>query len=79
MYLTMVLWQQSLKMVSGVSNGGVENITKSEKLPYLGSIPIKKEIMECADNGKPYALQNEKGKELFSEIVKNILKELNHY
>ena len=35
--------------------------------------------MECADNGKPYALQNEEGKELFSEIVKNIFKELNHY
>ena len=61
------------------SNGGVEKITKSEKLPYLGSIPLVKEIMECADNGKPYALQNEEGKELFSEIVKNIFKELNHY
>ena len=61
------------------SNGGVEKITKSEKLPYLGSIPLIKEIMECADNGKPYALQNEEGKGLFSEIVKNILKELNHY
>ena len=59
-------------------NGGVEKITKSEKLPYLGSIPLMKEIMECADNGKPYALQNEEGKELFSEIVKNIFKELNH-
>ena len=54
-------------------------VTKREKLPYLGSIPLIKEIMECADNGKPYALQNEEGKELFSEIVKNIFKELNHY
>ena len=59
------------------SKGGVEKITKSEKLPYLGSIPLLKEIMECADNGKPYASQNEVGKELFSEIVKNIFKELN--
>ena len=42
-------------------------------------LPLIKEIMECADNGKPYALQNEEGKELFSEIVKNIFKELNHY
>ena len=61
------------------SNGGVEKITKREKLPYLGSIPLLKEIMECADNGTPYALQIEEGKELFSGIVKNIFKELGHY
>ncbi len=60
-------------------NGGIEKFTKSEKLPYLGSIPLLKEIMECADNGTPYASQNDEGKERFNEIVKNIFKELNAF
>ncbi len=61
------------------SNGGVKKITKSEKLPYLGSIPLLKEIMVCADNGTPYASQNNRGKKLFGEIIKKIFKELNTY
>ena len=59
------------------SSGGVQKITNSENLPHLGSIPLSKEIMECADNGTPYVSQNPQGKKLFSEIVKNIFKELN--
>ena len=59
------------------SNGGVEKITKSENIPYLGSIPLKKDIMECADKGKPYASHSAEGKNLFGELVKNIFKELN--
>ena len=59
------------------SSGGVEKVTNSENLPHLGSIPLSKEIMECADNGTPYVLQNPEGKELFSVIVKNIFKQLN--
>ena len=61
------------------SNGGVEKVTKSEKLPYLGSIPLSKKIMECAENGTPYASNNSEGKTVFSEIVKNIFKELNSF
>ena len=61
------------------SNGGVEKITKSENIPYLGSIPFKKDIMEGADKGKPYALHSTEGKNLFSELVNNIFKELNSY
>ena len=61
------------------SNGGVRKITKSENIPYLGSIPLKKDIMECADKGTPYALHSTEGKSLFGELVKNIFKELNSY
>jgi ATP-binding protein involved in chromosome partitioning len=59
------------------SNGGVEKITNSEGLTYLGNIPLLKDIMECADNGTPYASNNSEGKELFVEIVEKIFKELN--
>ena len=59
------------------SNGGVEKITNSEKIPYLGSIPLIKEIMECADKGRPYALHKPEGGELFGELVNKILNELN--
>ena len=61
------------------SNGGVGKITKSENIPYLGSIPLKKDIMECADKGNPYASHSAEGKNLFGELVKNIFKELNAY
>ncbi len=61
------------------SNGGVEKITNIENLPYLGGIPLSKEIMECAENGTPYASNNPVGKTIFSEIVKNIFKELNSF
>ena len=56
------------------SNGGVEKVTNSEKLPYLGSIPLTKKIMECAENGTPYASKHPVGNTIFSEIVKNIFK-----
>ena len=59
------------------SNGGVEKVTISEDLPYLGSIPLSKKIMECAENGTPYASKHPVGKTIFSEIVNNIFKELN--
>ena len=59
------------------SSGGVKKVTNSENLAHLGSIPLSKDIMECADNGTPYVLHNTEGKELFSVIVKNILKQLN--
>ncbi len=59
------------------SSGGVKKVTNSENLPQLGSIPLSKDIMECADNGTPYVLHNPEGKELFSIIVKNIFKQLN--
>ena len=59
------------------SSGGVQKITNSENLQYLGSIPLSKEIMECSDNGTPYVLKNPEGKELFSKIVENIFEELN--
>ena len=59
------------------SNGGVEKVTISENLPYLGSIPLSKKIMECAENGTPYASKHPVGKTIFNEIVNNIFKELN--
>ena len=59
------------------SSDGVQKITNSENLPHLGSIPLSKEIMECADNGMPYVSKNPEGKELFSKIVENIFEELN--
>tara|TARA_B100001057_G_scaffold493744_1_gene588890 strand:+ start:43 stop:1095 length:1053 start_codon:yes stop_codon:yes gene_type:complete len=61
------------------SNGGVKKITNSEKIPYLGSIPLIKEIMECADKGTPYVSFMPEGRKLFGALVKNILKELNSY
>ena len=54
------------------SNGGVKKISSSQNLPFLGNIPLLKEIMECADNGMPYVSKNPEGKELFSKIVENI-------
>ena len=59
------------------SNGGVEKVTKGENLPHLGSIPLSKNIMECAENGTPYASKHPEGKTIFSEIVENVFKELN--
>ena len=59
------------------SSGGVKKVTNSKNLPHLGSIPLTKDIMECADNGTPYVLNNPEGKELFSVIVKDIFKQLN--
>ena len=61
------------------NSGGVEKITDSENLPYLGSIPLSKQIMECADNGIPYVSNNPEGKELFGEIVKRIFKQLDTF
>ena len=61
------------------SKGGVEKITNVENLPYLGSIPLSKEIMECAENGTPYSSNNPEGETIFSEIVKNIFKALNSF
>ena len=61
------------------SNGGVEKVTNSENLPFLGSIPLSKKIMECAENGTPYASKDPVGKTIFSDIVKNIFKELNSF
>ena len=61
------------------SNGGVEKITNSENIPYLGSIPLIKEIMECADKGTPYVSKNIEGRNLFGDIVKNVFKELNSH
>ncbi len=58
------------------SRGGVEKIAHKENLPYLGRIPILKEIMECADKGTPYGTHYPYGKELFTGIIKNIFKEL---
>ncbi len=59
------------------SSGGVKKVANSENLAHLGSIPLSKDIMDCADNGTPYVLHNPKGKEIFSVIVKNIFKQLN--
>ena len=59
------------------SNGGVGKITKSENIPYLGSIPLKKDIMVCADKGTPYVLNSTEGKNIFGELVKNIFQQLN--
>ena len=61
------------------SSGGVKKVTNSENLALLGSIPLSKDIMECADNGTPYVSNHPEGKEIFSEIVKNIFKELNSF
>ena len=61
------------------SSGGAEKITKSENIPYLGSIPLIKDIMECADKGTPYVLHQPEGRELFGKVVKNIFSELNSY
>ena len=61
------------------SNGGVEKITNSGNIPYLGSIPLIKEIMECADKGTPYVSKNIEGRNLFGDIVKNVFKELNSH
>ena len=59
------------------SNGGVKKVSNSQNLPFLGNIPLLKEIMICADNGTPYVSENHQGKKFFSEIVKNIFKGLN--
>ena len=61
------------------SSGGAKKITSSANIPYLGSIPLIKDIMECADKGTPYVLHHPEGRELFGEIVKNIFSELNSY
>ena len=36
-------------------NGGGEALAHEMNVPFLGSIPIDPEIVECGDNGTPYA------------------------
>ena len=60
------------------SNGGVNKVTNELNLPFLGNIPLLKEIMECGDIGKSYVSNNDDGKGLFNEIIKKIFKELDN-
>ena len=60
------------------SNGGVNKVTNDFNLPFLGNIPLLKEIMECGDIGKSYVSNNDDGKGLFNEIIKKIFKELDN-
>jgi ATP-binding protein involved in chromosome partitioning len=43
------------KMIPLFKTGGGEALAHEMNVPFLGSIPIDPEIVECGDNGTPYA------------------------
>jgi ATP-binding protein involved in chromosome partitioning len=52
---------------------GGKNLAKELKVPFIGEIPIKTEIREAADNGKPITLtENDKVADYYYNIARNI-------
>lgn len=59
--------------------GGGEKAAKDFKIPFLGAIPIDKEIVRSADQGKPFMCSNKESetRQAFEEIVQSILSQIN--
>ena len=55
------------------SSGGGERTAKEMGVPFLGRIPIRPEIVTSTDQGKPYVLQDGKGKEDFASIIDKLI------
>lgn len=53
--------------------GGGEEAAKKYGVPFLGRIPIYPEIAEKSDEGVPVVSVNEKVKELFTTIARNLV------
>jgi len=55
------------------SSGGGERTAREMGVPFLGRIPIRPEIVVSTDQGSPYVLQDDKGKEDFSGIIDKLI------
>jgi Mrp family chromosome partitioning ATPase len=55
------------------SSGGGERTAREMGVPFLGTIPIRPEIVASTDQGRPYVLQDKQGKEDFGEIVDKLI------
>lgn len=59
-------------------SGGAQILAEKYKVPFLGSVPIDPQIVESADNGKPFMVyypQSEPAK-AFSKIIDKIIERL---
>ncbi|MFI3316604.1 MAG: Mrp/NBP35 family ATP-binding protein [Rikenellaceae bacterium] len=52
---------------------GAKNLASQSGVPFLGSIPIVQSIMECGEEGKPAASQNEAVGDYYHAIVEKII------
>jgi len=55
------------------STGGGERTAKEMGVPFLGRIPIRPEIVTSTDQGRPYVLQEGKGKADFASIIDKLV------
>jgi len=55
------------------SSGGGERTAREMGIPFLGSIPIRPEIVTSTDQGQPYVLRDDRGKEDFSGIIEKLI------
>ena len=55
---------------------GAKNMSKKEKILFIGEIPLDKEIRESSDKGNPYIFAKQKGltKDIFLKAAKKIEK-----
>jgi ATP-binding protein involved in chromosome partitioning len=55
------------------SSGGGERTAREMGVPFLGKIPIRPEIVTSTDQGQPYVLQDDRGKEDFSDVIDKLI------
>ena len=55
------------------SSGGGERTARDMGVPFLGKIPIRPEIVTSTDQGQPYILRDERGKEDFGTIIERLI------
>ena len=55
------------------SSGGGERTAREMGVPFLGKIPIRPEIVTSTDQGQPYVLQDDRGKEEFNGIIDKLI------
>ncbi len=53
-------------------HGGARSEAKALGIPFLGEIPLSKDIRECSDSGSPIAMQNN----IFKDISDNVISAL---
>ncbi|WP_185853566.1 Mrp/NBP35 family ATP-binding protein [Blattabacterium cuenoti] len=74
--MSYVLTKESKEKCYFFGENGVKNFSKKMNLFFLGEIPMLQEIREYSDLGIPGVLENDKIKNIFLKITKNILNQL---
>jgi Mrp family chromosome partitioning ATPase len=55
------------------SSGGGERTAREMGVPFLGRVPIRPEIVISTDEGQPYVLQDDQGKQDFNGIIDKLV------